>query len=179
MAPTVHLPGADRSIQSYAVRNAPVAARKRDPSAFNRIAYAAAHVVADPLAGHDPWLDPAIDWDRTMAFRHHLWDLGFGVAEAMDTAQRGMGLGWPDARELIGRALREAGSRPGALIACGAGRWPRLPEARTTTPGSTHIFSSRPVSPSFCTGWATCSTPRSRATGARPTTWRQWTSASM
>ena len=58
---------------------------------FNRIAYAAAHVVADPLADRDPWLDAAIDWDTTIAFRRHLWSLGLGVAEAMDTAQRGMG----------------------------------------------------------------------------------------
>ena len=61
---------------------------------FNRIAYAAAHVVADPLADNDPWLDAAVDWDKTIAFREYLWDLGLGVAEAMDTAQRGMGLDW-------------------------------------------------------------------------------------
>ena len=53
---------------------------------FNRVAYAAAHVVADPLADVDPWLDVAIDWEQTIAFREHLWDLGLGVAEAMDTA---------------------------------------------------------------------------------------------
>jgi hypothetical protein len=88
---------------------------------FNRVAYAAAHVVADPLADVDPWLTPAIDWEATIRFRHHLWDLGFGVAEAMDTAQRGMGLGWPEAQALIGRALEAARERPGALIACGAG----------------------------------------------------------
>ena len=81
----------------------------------------AAHVVADPLADNDPWLTPAIDWERTLAFRHRLWDLGLGVAEAMDTAQRGMGLGWPEAQELIRRALAEAKGRPDALIACGAG----------------------------------------------------------
>ncbi|MEK1898202.1 MAG: dihydrodipicolinate synthase family protein, partial [Rhizobium sp.] len=77
--------------------------------------------VADPLADNDPWLTPAIDWERTLAFRHRLWDLGLGVAEAMDTAQRGMGLGWPEARELIRRALAEAAGRKDALIACGAG----------------------------------------------------------
>ena len=68
---------------------------------FNRIAYAAAHVVADPLADGDPWLDAAIDWERTIAFRRHLWSLGLGVAEAMDTAQRGMGMDWPASLELI------------------------------------------------------------------------------
>ncbi|WP_159588979.1 dihydrodipicolinate synthase family protein [Chelativorans xinjiangense] len=117
----LNLPNADRTISPYEIRNAPVETARREASGFNRIAYAAAHVVADPLADSDPWLTPAIDWDRTMAFRHHLWDLGFGVAEAMDTAQRGMGLGWPEARELIERALKEAKGRSGALIACGAG----------------------------------------------------------
>src|SRR5262245_9464730 len=71
---------------------------------FNRIAYAAAHVVADPLADCDPWLDAAIDWERTVAFRRHLWSLGLGVAEAMDTAQRGMGIDWPTSLELIRRS---------------------------------------------------------------------------
>lgn len=99
----------------------PVPLKKREAAAFSRVAFAAAHVVADPLADNDPWLTPAIDWERTLAFRHRLWDLGLGVAEAMDTAQRGMGLGWPEARELIRRSLAEARGRTGALIACGAG----------------------------------------------------------
>ncbi len=63
--------------------------------AFNRIAYSAAHGVADPRAAIDPWLQCAIDWDATIAYRQRLWSLGLGVAEAMDTAQRGMGLDWP------------------------------------------------------------------------------------
>ncbi|MEM8570697.1 MAG: dihydrodipicolinate synthase family protein [Pseudomonadota bacterium] len=87
---------------------------------WTRIAYAAAHVVADPMAEADPWLQAAIDWDRTLAYRSHLWGLGFGVAEAMDTAQRGMGLDWATSLELIQRstALARAG---GHLIASGAG----------------------------------------------------------
>ena len=89
--------------------------------AFNRIALAAAHVVADPLADVDPWLEPAIDWDRTLAYRHHLWRHGFAVAEAMDTAQRGMGLGWTDALELIRRSVHEARSVPGAAVFSGVG----------------------------------------------------------
>jgi hypothetical protein len=105
----------------YELTGRPVPFTKRDAAAFPRVAFAAAHVVADPFADNDPWLTPAIDWERTLAFRHRLWDLGLGVAEAMDTAQRGMGLGWPEARELIRRALAEARGRPGALIACGAG----------------------------------------------------------
>src|SRR5260370_5160974 len=88
---------------------------------FNRIAYAAAHVVADPLADADPWLEGAIDWERTIAFRRHLWSLGLGVAEAMDTAQRGMGLDWPTSLELIRRTLAAARDFSGALIGCGAG----------------------------------------------------------
>lgn len=78
-------------------------------------------MVADPLADNDPWLTPAIDWDATLRFRHRLWDLGLGVAEAMDTAQRGMGLAWPQAQELISRSLKEAATRKDALIACGVG----------------------------------------------------------
>jgi hypothetical protein len=88
---------------------------------FNRIAYSAAHVVADPLAPQDPWLDAAIDWDATIAYRRYLWSLGLGVAEAMDTAQRGMGLAWPAALELIGRSLDAARDVPGARVACGCG----------------------------------------------------------
>ncbi|MQW87274.1 dihydrodipicolinate synthase family protein [Sinorhizobium saheli] len=111
----------DGRLARYELTGRPVAFEKREGAAFSRVAFAAAHVVADPLADNDPWLTPAIDWERTLAFRHRLWDLGLGVAEAMDTAQRGMGLGWPEARELIRRALAEARGRPGALIACGAG----------------------------------------------------------
>ncbi|MDV4161704.1 dihydrodipicolinate synthase family protein [Rhizobium leguminosarum] len=117
---TINLP-LDGKIVPYTLNGTPIALAKRDAKAFPRIAFAAAHVVADPLADNDPWLTPAIDWERTLAFRHRLWDLGLGVAEAMDTAQRGMGLGWPDARDLIRRALSEAAGRKDALIACGAG----------------------------------------------------------
>src|SRR4029077_10775658 len=78
-------------------------------------------VVADPLAASDPWVDAAIDWDATIAYREHLWSLGLGVAEAMDTAQRGMGLDWPTSLELIRRSLDAARGTDGALTACGAG----------------------------------------------------------
>jgi hypothetical protein len=118
---TINLPNPDRSITPYELTGEPIPFKKFKAADFPRIAYAAAHVVADPLASNDPWLTPAIDWERTLAFRHRLWDLGLGVAEAMDTAQRGMGLGWPEARELIERALKEAAGRDDALIACGAG----------------------------------------------------------
>ena len=85
------------------------------------MAFSAAHVVADPLADVDPWLTAAIDWDRTIAFREHVWDLGLGVAEAMDTAQRGMGLDWPTSLELIQRSVQAAKARGGALVFSGAG----------------------------------------------------------
>lgn len=115
------LPKDDRSIETYTLSGTPIALEKRRAYDFNRVAYAAAHVVADPFADNDPWLTPAIDWEATLRFRHRLWDLGLGVAEAMDTAQRGMGLVWPQAQELISRSLKEAAARKDALIACGVG----------------------------------------------------------
>jgi hypothetical protein len=118
--PTIKLPTAAGRLEDYRTRP-PRAFPDRHNRPFTRIAYSAAHVVADPLADGDPWLDAAIDWDSTIAYRRHLWDLGLGVAEAMDTAQRGMGLDWPTSLELIRRSLAAARDHPGALIACGAG----------------------------------------------------------
>jgi hypothetical protein len=117
--PTLNLPIAGGKVAPYTMRPS----RKFPPATapFNRIAYAAAHVVADPMADGDPWLDAAIDWERTIAFRRHLWSLGLGVAEAMDTAQRGMGVDWPRSLELIRRSLEAARDFPGALIASGTG----------------------------------------------------------
>jgi hypothetical protein len=83
----------------------------------SRIAYAAAHVVADPTAENVPGAPARLDWDATLAFRHHLWRHGFGVAEAMDTAQRGMGLDYPATRELIRRSAAEARSVGGRIVA--------------------------------------------------------------
>jgi hypothetical protein len=117
----ISLPAADRTLETYRLTGTPIPFEQHAASDFPRIAYAAAHVVADPLAANDPWLTPAIDWDTTLKFRHRLWDLGLGVAEAMDTAQRGMGLTWSDAQELIRRAQAEARGRSDALIAYGAG----------------------------------------------------------
>lgn len=125
--PTINLPNPDRSITPYTLTGTPIPFVKHKASDFNRIAYSAAHVVADPLANNDPWLTPAIDWDTTLKFRHRMWDLGLGVAEAMDTAQRGMGLGWTEAQELIRRAQAEARTRDDALIAYGAGTDHLLP----------------------------------------------------
>ncbi|GAA4354739.1 dihydrodipicolinate synthase family protein [Variovorax defluvii] len=120
MALSLTLPTAAGGLAAYTLRgSAPV----RPPGGvqFNRIAYSAAHVVADPLAAIDPWLQCAVDWDATIAYRRHLWSLGLGVAEAMDTAQRGMGLDWPTSLELIRRSLDAAKDVPGAFVASGCG----------------------------------------------------------
>ncbi|HYH38233.1 MAG TPA: dihydrodipicolinate synthase family protein [Azospirillum sp.] len=126
MSLTIRLPRPDRTLEPYEV--APARGFPgRIAGPLNRVAFAAAHVVADPLADADPWLTPAIDWDRTIAFREHLWDLGFGVAEAMDTAQRGMGLDWAASQELIRRSLAAAKPR-GGLVFSGAGTDHLAPE---------------------------------------------------
>jgi hypothetical protein len=118
---TISLPTKDRSFTSYTTGEPIVLPKKGAARNFNRVAYAAAHVVTDPLADNDPWLDAAVDWDKTIAFREYLWDLGLGVAEAMDTAQRGMGLDWSGAKELIRRALEAAKARGNVKIASGVG----------------------------------------------------------
>ena len=127
MALTLQLPTPAGKLETYTLRGtAPV-----KPAAgvkFNRIAYSAAHVVADPLAAVDPWLQAAVDWDATIAYRRRLWSLGLGVAEAMDTAQRGMGLDWPTSLELIRRSLDAARDVPGALVASGCGTDHLAPE---------------------------------------------------
>ena len=117
--PTLNLPIAGGSLAPYTTKPP----KQFPPSdvPFSRIAYAAAHVVPDPLADRDPWIDSAIDWDTTMNFRRHVWSLGLGVAEAMDTAQRGMGMDWPTSLELIQRTLEAARDYPDALVGSGAG----------------------------------------------------------
>ena len=117
----IRLPRPDGSIATHTLRAQPI--RPTGALApFNRTVYAAAHVVIDPLANPDPWdASPVVDWDATLAFRDHLYRLGFRIAEAMDTAQRGMGVDWPVARELIRRSLRHARTVPGADLACGVG----------------------------------------------------------
>jgi hypothetical protein len=103
------------TVESYRVCGTPLVA-PRGPAAWNRIAFAAAHVVADPRANADPSGTPAIEWDKTLAFRGYLLDQGFAIAEAMDTSQRGMGLDWPGAYDLIGRSLKSAGPRAGMIF---------------------------------------------------------------
>ncbi|QUX26787.1 dihydrodipicolinate synthase family protein [Nocardiopsis akebiae] len=116
---TLLLPAADGTAAPYTLSGTPVDASPLPP-ARSRTAYAAAHVVADPLAANAPGAPARLDWEATLAFRHHLWDQGLGVADAMDTAQRGMGLDWAATAELIRRSGAEAAAR-GAALACGAG----------------------------------------------------------
>jgi hypothetical protein len=130
--PVVNLPTADGRLEPYRLRgpgkwNGNDAAPK-----FDRVALAAAHIVADPLADVDPWLAAAIDWDATIAYRRHLWSLGLGVAEAMDTAQRGMGLDWPNALKLIQLSVEAARDVPGAIVYSGVGTDQLIPTASTT-----------------------------------------------
>lgn len=117
---TLPLPDLQGRLQTYTLSGSTPVQPAGKP-AFNRIAYSAAHVVANPRAAIDPWLQCAVDWDATIAYRRRLWSLGLGVAEAMDTAQRGMGLDWPTSLELIRRSLDAAKDMPGALVASGCG----------------------------------------------------------
>lgn len=116
------LPTRDRRLEPYQLSGEPLEPRAlRVP--LTRTAFAAAHVVSDSVAERDPWVGrPAVDWDNTLKFRHWLWDQGLGLAEAMDTAQRGMGVDWLTAKELIERTMAEAKAHPlKPRVACGAG----------------------------------------------------------
>jgi Protein of unknown function (DUF993) len=116
---TIKLPAASGELEACAVREPRRFIRPTGP--FTRRALAAAHVVADPLLSKEPWLEAALDWDATIAYRRHLWSWGFGIAEAMDTAQRGMGLDWGNSLELARRSIEAARDVPGAFVASGAG----------------------------------------------------------
>ena len=117
---SLKLPRPDRGLETYRLATSRSFPDKLQGT-LNRVAFSAAHVVCDPLANVDPWLSAAIDWDKTIAFREHIWDLGLCVAEAMDTAQRGMGLDWPTSLELIQRSVAAAKARGNALVFSGAG----------------------------------------------------------
>ena len=114
------LPTADARLELYRLTGTPLTARAPKVP-LTRTAFAAAHVVSDPLRERNPWdTRPAVDWDATLAFRQHLWDQGLHLAEAMDTAQRGMGVDWPTALELIQRTMRAAKAHPmRPRVACG------------------------------------------------------------
>jgi len=131
MPPTLTLPLADGSLASYTLSGrAPVTAPPGPIT--SRIGMAAVHVVTDPRAAINPTLEVALDWDATLAFRRYVWSLGLAVAEAMDTAQRGMGFDWTAARELIKRSVAESRSVPGAVLASGAGTDQLEPGPRVT-----------------------------------------------
>ncbi|MGW2488674.1 dihydrodipicolinate synthase family protein [Streptomyces sp. NPDC001606] len=116
---TIRLPAPDGTLRTYEPRAEPLPTAPGAPFT-SRTVFAAAHVVADPRADVSPDSPAAVDWDVTLAFRRHLWSHGLGVAEAMDTAQRGMGLDWAGAAELIRRSAAEA-KAVGGRIACGVG----------------------------------------------------------
>ncbi|WP_329526449.1 dihydrodipicolinate synthase family protein [Streptomyces sp. NBC_01462] len=116
---TVRLPDPAGGVRLYEPRAEPLALTTGAPFT-SRTVFSAAHVVADPYADVSPDSPAAVDWDTTLAFRRHLWSHGLGVAEAMDTAQRGMGLDWAGAAELVRRSAAEA-KAAGGRIACGVG----------------------------------------------------------
>src|SRR5688572_11081690 len=131
MPPTLTLPRADRTLARYTLSGQSPVVPPSGPIK-SRVGMAAVHVVANLLASIDPTLDVAIDWDATLAYRRHLYGMGLAVAEAMDTAQRGMGLPWSTAKELIARSIAEAKTIPGAVIASGAGTDDLVPGPRVT-----------------------------------------------
>jgi hypothetical protein len=116
------LPTADGQLENYTLIREPLVPRAPCVP-LTRTAFAAAHVVSDPLRERNPWDGrPAVDWDATLSFRTSLWDQGLGLAEAMDTAQRGMGVDWLTAKELIERTMAAAKVHPlKPRVACGAG----------------------------------------------------------
>ncbi|WP_120631903.1 dihydrodipicolinate synthase family protein [Ruegeria sp. EL01] len=130
---TLTLPGLDGQLRQYTLTGTPLVPRAPKVP-LTRTAFAAAHVVSDPLAERNPWDGrPAVDWDATLRFRQGLWDQGLGLAEAMDTAQRGMGVDWDTALELIQRTMAAARAHPlSPRVACGAGTdHMRLEDLRT------------------------------------------------
>ena len=120
MPPTLTLPRVDGTLASYTLSGRTPIESLPGPI-MSRIGMAAVHVVTDPLAAVNPTLQVALDWDATLRFRRYVWSLGLAVAEAMDTAQRGMGFDWTAAKELITRSVAESKTVPGAVLASGAG----------------------------------------------------------
>ncbi|MCL6625490.1 MAG: dihydrodipicolinate synthase family protein [Alicyclobacillus shizuokensis] len=126
----LNLPTPNGDIETYRVQGTPLSIAPTPP-AQSRVAYAAAHVVADPTQDVDPSSSSPVDWAATLAYRRYLWSLGLAVAEAMDTAQRGMGLDWKASQELIRLSIAEA-KACGGLLACGAGTDHLDPRAELT-----------------------------------------------
>jgi hypothetical protein len=127
---TVTIPLENGSLTRHSLGEPAHFERPTEPLRTRR-AFAAVHVVADPLAENSPASGANVDWDATLAFRRHIWSWGLPVADAMDTAQRGMGLDWAATRELIVRSVTEARAE-GGDIACGANT-DQLPESPATS----------------------------------------------
>jgi hypothetical protein len=163
---SLKLPKADRRIESYRLAGSRTFPAKLQGT-LNRVAFSAAHVVADPLADVDPWLSAAIDWDRTIAFREHVWDLGLGVAEAMDTAQRGMGLDWPTSLELIQRSVSAAKARGNALVFSGAGTDHLAPDDAKTLDDVIRAYEEQIAAIETADGWIILMASRALARIAR------------
>jgi hypothetical protein len=132
MAQHITLPRDDGTLAAYTLRGPAGYSPAAPGTALTRTAYSAVHVVADARAAIDPWLQCVVDWDATIAYRVRLWRMGLGVAEAMDTAQRGMGLDWPTSLELIRRSIDAARDVPGAFLASGCGTDHLAPEDCTS-----------------------------------------------
>lgn len=113
----IALPDINGTLQDYSLRGTPLKPAKLGANPA-RVVFAAAHVVADPFTANDPTGPAVMDLPATMTFRRYLADMGLGIAEAMDTSQRGMGLDWPGALELIRRTKAEI---PDALVFNGVG----------------------------------------------------------
>jgi len=142
MSLVVSLPDETGRPVAYRMRAAPIAV-PTGPHRFNRVAFSAAHVVADPFAGREPTVGPAIDWEKTLGFRRRLLDLGLGIAEAMDTAQRGTGLDWPGALELISRSLAAAAPPERERIFSGVGTDQLAPDDTTTIDDVVRAYSEQ------------------------------------
>lgn len=161
---SIRLPSADGGFRLHTPVTAPLAPLSCAP-ARSRTFYSAAHVVADPLAASAD-AEPVIDWEATLAFRHRLWAQGLGVAEALDTAQRGMGLDWPAAAELIRRSAAEAGSVGGRIV-CGAGTDQLAPDTVRSLSAITAAYEEQLAHVEACGAGAVLMASRALAAAAR------------
>lgn len=161
---SIRLPSADGGLRLHTPVTAPLAPLTCGP-ARSRTFYSAAHVVADPLAASAE-SGPVIDWESTLAFRHNLWAQGLGVAEAMDTAQRGMGLDWPGAAELIRRSTAEARSVGGRIV-CGAGTDQLAPDTAHSLTAVTAAYEEQLALVEECGATAVLMASRALAAAAR------------
>ncbi|MFE3581359.1 dihydrodipicolinate synthase family protein [Streptomyces vinaceus] len=166
---SIRLPAQDGGYRLHRPCTDPLAPLVCAPARSRRF-YAAAHVVADPLAacagGPDAQAGPAVDWEATLAFRHRLWAQGLGVAEAMDTAQRGMGLDWPAATELIRRSAAEARAVGGRIV-CGAGTDQLAPGGGHALPAITAAYEEQLAHVEDCGAGAVLMASRALAATAR------------